>query len=361
MSFAFAVQLPIAMKGAFQMDKQNLSRASRELFRRTPDECFDSLASLSNYCRAKREESADAWHAPAQIIPELVGEQFGVQIGTDGAYSMNDWSFSQLCKFAGVSKETVNQLSPATASRVFGETMPRGNKPMQLYRRGNLIRSIHGTNYTRLHDADLVAMLQEFAVDFQPPQQGLNGATGLYAGEQDLFCFLIDPNGWAEIEGEAFAPGFFIWNSEVGKRSIGIETFWFQAVCQNHIVWDATEVVEFTRKHTSSVHSALAEMRRIIEGLVAKRDQRRAGFVDVIAKAMKTKLGDNADDVLKTLAKHGIPRHAAKQALDIAQQQGRFTVFALVDALTRIAGELTNAGERTDADERAGALLALAQ
>ena len=54
-----------------------------------------------------------------------------------------------------------------------------------------------------------------------------------------MFCFLIDPAGWTEIGGQAFAPGFFVWNSEVGSRSVGIETFWFQAVCQNHIVWDA--------------------------------------------------------------------------------------------------------------------------
>jgi hypothetical protein len=57
-----------------------------------------------------------------------------------------------------------------------------------------------------------------------------------------MFCFLIDPTGWTEIEGEAFAPGFFLWNSEVGRRSLGIQTFWFQAVCRNHIVWDAIQV-----------------------------------------------------------------------------------------------------------------------
>ena len=83
------------------MDKQNLTRASRELFRRAPDECFDSLAALSDFCRAKRAESVDTWHAPAQLVPDLVGEQFGVKVGSDGAYLMNDWSFSQLCKFAG--------------------------------------------------------------------------------------------------------------------------------------------------------------------------------------------------------------------------------------------------------------------
>ena len=79
---------------------------------------------------------------------------------------------------------------------------------------------------------------------------------------------MIDPTGWAEINGEAFAPGFFLWNSEVGRRSLGIQSFWFQAVCQNHIVWDAVEVFDFTRKHTANVHDGLDEIRRIIETLV---------------------------------------------------------------------------------------------
>ena len=50
----------------------------------------------------------------------------------------------------------------------------------------------------------------------------------------------------------------------------------------------------------------------------------------------------------------------AKKAIEIAQQQGRFTIFALVDALTRLSGELKNAGDRTDADQKAAQLLAIA-
>lgn len=45
-----------------------------------------------------------------------------------------------------------------------------------------------------------------------------------------MLVFLIDLTGCTEINGEAFAPGFFLRNSEVGKRSVGIQTFWFQAV-----------------------------------------------------------------------------------------------------------------------------------
>src|SRR5690242_18318610 len=77
----------------------------------------------------------------------------------------------QLCGLAGVPKDTVSQLSPSTAALVFGETMPQSNKPLQVFSGGDLIRSIHGHRYTRLHNADLVTMLREFAVDFQPPQK----------------------------------------------------------------------------------------------------------------------------------------------------------------------------------------------
>lgn len=339
----------------------NLTRAHFELFRRTPDECFSSLRDLGEHCRGQRDRSFDRWHLPQAIRARpLAANSLAMEAGTDGAFTMNAWSFGQLCQLAKVSKDTVNRLSPETAARVFEETLPAGKKPLQLLTEGDTVRSVHGTAYTRLHNADLVAVLHEFATDFGPPQRASTGGTGLYCGEEDMFCFLIDPLGWVEIDGEAFAPGFFLWNSEVGKRSLGIETFWFQAVCQNHIVWDAVEVVEFARKHTANVHESLAEIRRIIERLVQKRDERKDGFAKVVRKAMETRLGDDADEVADVLAKAGVSQALRKQALDLAREQGRFTIFSLVDALTRLSGAFKNAGDRTEADQKAGRLLQLA-
>lgn len=333
-----------------------LTRASQELFRREPDERYESIQALWEYCCGQREQSQDRWHAPGTLGVHANGT-VQLVLGNDGSFSLNDWSFSQLCRLAGVAKDTVNRLSTDTARRVFDETLPRGgNKPLQVLTGGQSVRSIHGTQYTRLWNADLVHMLKEFAVDFSPPQKGFNGATGLYAGEQDLFCFLIDPNGWAEIGGEAFAPGFFVWNSEVGRRSLGITTFWFQRVCCNHIVWDATEVVEWTRKHTAKVNEGLGDIRRIIEGLVAKRDERKDGFVNVIRKAMAER-SEDADEALGLMNRSGVPQRIAKRALEIARTQGGFTVWSLVDALTRLAREEGNAGDRVDLDQKASALL----
>ncbi len=339
---------------------QNLTSASRELFRRSPDERFESLATLAAHCSTRKSQSSDRWHPPTELGTRPTSDRLAFTVGNDGAYQMNDWSFSQLCKLAGISKDTVNRLSPETASRAFGETLPRTNKPLQLFTEGDLLRSLHGTSYTRVHDADLVEILQEFSGDFQPPQKGFNGATGLYCGEQDMFCFLIDPAGWVDIDGESFAPGFFLWNSEVGRRSLGIQTFWFQQICANHIVWDATEVMEFTRKHTASVHESVGEIRRIIEALAAKRDARKDSFSKVVAKAMREKLGEDAEETLTALTKGGVSRSIAKQAIESVKDRGRFTIFALVDALTRISGDLVYAGDRIELDQKAGALLALA-
>jgi histone H3/H4 len=338
----------------------HLKRAHDELFRRTPDEQFPSFAALSAHCNEQRDQSTDRWELPQALQPAASSDFLQLGIGGDGAFLMNDWSFSQLCRLANVPKQTVNRLSPDTAKRLFHETLPMGDKPLQLLLRDRQVRSIHAASYTRLHNADLLDLVDEFASDFRPPQKAVTGGTGLYCGEQDMFCFLIDPAGWAEIDGQAFAPGFFIWNSEVGRRTVGIETFWFQSVCANHIVWDAIETAEFTRKHTTNVHEALSEIRRIIDSLIAKRDERRAGFVKVLQKAMRERLGDDVETATAELLKHGITRATAKKAMEIAQEQGRFTIFAIVDALTRMAGKVTNAGDRILLDRQAGQLLSLA-
>lgn len=338
----------------------NLTHASRELFRRQPDEVFADLQSLHAHCLAEKNISTDRWTPPQELQPRPGASGITLQVaGTDGFW-LNDWAFTQLCVMSGVAKDTVNKLSPATASLVLRETLPESNKPLQIFTQGSTVRSIHGHAYSRLYNADLVHMIREFGVDLVPPPKSpINGATGLYCGEQDLFCFLIDPTGWAEINGQAFAPGFMIWNSEVGKRSVGISTFWFQQICQNHIVWDATEVVEFTRKHTGKVGEALGDIRRIVEQLVEKRDSRRDGFVGTIRKAMETEFG-GADETLKLLTKNGFTRQLAKRAVEGAFQDGqRFTVFSVVDALTRLAQEHKYAGDRVAADEKASALLIL--
>lgn len=346
------------------MMKQNLTNASVELFRRTADERFGTLQELWDHCHREHTSSRDLWTPPQEMRPTPSDGRLDLDIASAGRLGLNSWSFGQLCQLAGLNKDTVNRLQPSTAARVFEETLPRGTKPLQVFVRGDSTRSIHGAAYTRLPNVELLTMLKEFAVGFQPPQEagqsGDCGGSGLYCGEQDMFVFMIDPLGWIEIEGEAFAPGFFMWNSEVGRRSVGVQTFWFQAVCRNHIVWDAVEIVDFSRKHTASVWEAVSEIRRLIERLVDRREARRDSFARVIRKAMDASLGSDVDEVTALLAKHGVTRSLAKQALETARQSGRFTIFSVVDALTRVTGQYRFVGDRTEVEVTASRLLALA-
>ena len=71
-------------------------------------------------------------------------------------------------------------------------------------------------------------------------------------------------------------------------------------------------------------------------------------------------VGDGAHEVRKILNREGIPRNLTKKALEIAEQQGAFTVFAIVDALTRLCRDKENAGKRTAADQQVSRLLSLA-
>ncbi len=333
-----------------------LTRAHEELFKRDPDERYATLPELIDHCKATRKEAQDRWLNHDQIT---ITSDMNVVLDGDPDYQFCDWSFSQLCQMAGVSRSTINRLSHKTASRALQETMPTSEKPFQVLTSGNRIRSIHGVAYTRLWNEELLAAVAEAAPGFAAPQQTDGGSSGLYCGEQDMFAFLIDPTGWVEIDDQAFAPGFFVWNSEVGRRTVGIQTFWFQQVCRNHIVWDAVQVIATSRRHTARVRDFLDVTRTAIAQHVDQRDARRDGLVKVMERAMREKLGDDADTVMKQLRKHGVSRDLGKKAIEIAARGNGFTIFSLVDALTQLSQQVTFIGDRTAIDTKVSSLLAL--
>jgi len=223
-----------------------------------------------------------------------------------------------------------------------------------------IVRSIHSDRYRRVWNVDVLDVVRDVAGDFAPPEKGFNGATGLYAGEQDMFAFLIDPTGWVEVYGEQFAPGFFVVNSEVGRRSVGVSTFWYQRICANHIVWDAIEVVEVQKTHTARASATLETIRSALAALIEKRDARRDGFARSVQLAMDTPYGDDAEEAETQLVKAGFTRAIAKKATENCRREGRITLWGVIDGLTKLNREYAFAGARLESDTKAASLLALA-
>ena len=114
----------------------NLTNAHRELFRRQPDECFSSLSALWQRCHEQKEQSVELWESPDKLCmkPEDI-DRLRLTAGDDGAFQLTDWSFGQLCRLAGVSKETVNRLTSDTAAKVFAETLPTENLSIAVFGR----------------------------------------------------------------------------------------------------------------------------------------------------------------------------------------------------------------------------------
>jgi len=341
------------------MNSTILTKASRQSFNRPADEIFEDLSSLHLSCSNAMTESTTIWANPNSV--RYGSKQLILTEGTGKAYDVNGWSYSQLCDVCGLDQSTVDKVSESTRSACFRDMLMTMRKPLQLFIRKNThVLSVHSTAYTRLHDVELLDVVRDAAPEFTRPQTSMTGGTGLYRGEQDMFCFLIDPSGWIEIEGEHFAPGFFVWNSEVGRRSLGMQSFWFQRICRNHIVWGARDVTEYRHKHTTNVVDGLSIIRAMIDGLKARRDKDRDSFANVIKKAMTARVGSTSDDALKFLTGNKIPAGLAKRAMEIAASKGAFTIWSLVDALTQLSQESEYAGTRTEKDMLYGQLLSLA-
>ena len=102
---------------------QVLKRGHTELFRRGPDECFDSLADLTRFCQEQKAKSVDRWLPPRSLQAAALWlstawwsiSPMPAPTAPTAAYQMNDWSFTQLCQLAKVSRDTVNRVSADTA------------------------------------------------------------------------------------------------------------------------------------------------------------------------------------------------------------------------------------------------------
>jgi len=129
------------------------------------------------------------------------------------------------------------------------------------------LRAATGPNYGRIWNADTVDMLVDRFGDGVTGEWRVPGEFGkrvtvdrdnttLYASDRDMFVFLADEENRIELPNRragrfgSFARGFFVWNSEVGKTTLGAGFFLFDYVCCNRIIWGADQYTEVRIRHT---------------------------------------------------------------------------------------------------------------
>jgi len=238
------------------------------------------------------------------------------------------WSFAQLCSLASPGNSPasyfrdVSMPAPMIADCLnYNLRFTRGVEDVGilLTEDGPVseLRAVNGPNYGRVWDADIVDLLVERFGDGINGQWRVPGEFGhrvtvtndnttLYASDRDMFVFLADEENRIELPGRragrsgSFARGFFVWNSEVGKTTLGAGFFLFDYVCCNRIIWGADQYTEVRIRHTKGAPDRVAR----------RSDARAAGIL-----AGERQAGGPGDRRRAQQARRSQPRPVPRQPL----------------------------------------------
>lgn len=348
----------------------------------------DTLAALLRQPLAKQPANAGQ-PGTATFTTDETASGLAIVGPSGAAYRPSHHAFSQLAQLAGAPAGYLRDLPAAMAADClnYGLHVNRdvAEIGLLLQRNGDsTLRAATGPNYGRIWDSEIVRTLTDLYGDglsgrFRVPGEFgqrvevTKDNTTLYAGDRDMFVFLTDEENRIEIPNRrdgkagALARGFLVYNSEVGSRSFGIETFLFDYVCMNRIIWGATNHQTFRMRHTSGAPDRWLE--KLQPALRAYADASTEGVTDLItaaqtARIAKTEGGDsNAEAVNNFLLKRFTKAQANGISAAHMLEEGR-PIETLWDAsvgATAYAKGIEWQNERVEIERKGGELLALAR
>jgi hypothetical protein len=362
------------------MSDENITTVSREWATRPEDQRFSSMEALKASVSNRRTES---WTVTPDVrsLKVIPGETtplisvFDPTQGEDRILQPTHFAFGQMAGYARAPASYLRTLPAELASinLQWGlEHSPLRDDALMLAQSNgsNVMRAMTSIGYGRIWDIQVVEAVEKANHDgrWQIPSASYTTknprrATTLYASDRDVFIFLVDPKNPIDIPGEEHPMfrGFYCWNSEVGAATFGLCTFLYRYVCDNRIIWGATDVKELRIRHTSGAPDRFA-----YEGekyLARYAEESTNQIVQGIAAA-KTKGIPNGKDesVSQWLQSRGFTKAQAQGAVDSAvAEEGRArSIWDVVNGITAYARSITHTDERVSLEAKAGKLMELA-
>jgi hypothetical protein len=405
-----------------------LMRASRQWSSRPNDERFWSVDDLRSHCDnlranskvlgAKKEGEKKENYEPFYLKSlrcEPNGEDISIVGPSGNPVQPTNWGFAQLCHFAGApakylsgtdSRDDTRSSKPGLPSRLACECLnygiqANGDTPVQLLLQrtnGNTqLRAITSPDYSRFWDSELCQLLTTATnVGWvTPPARpsrddarrrpatdadviaGMTGGvqikagdmiapSGVYRGDRDSFAFLMNPSKPIDDGDGGLFKGFIASNSEVGNASIRFQSFSFQGVCGNHIIWGASNVCEIKRIHRGDIRPFVTDLNtwlgRYTDASALETEQ-------MIRNAKQYSLGLNHDEVCERVHKlgiNGLTQKAIEAAWNYADKwevtagATPNTAWGFVHGLTRYSQTVGYTDARQLLDVAGGKILSLA-
>lgn len=287
-------------------------------------EFFTSLDALVDFTRHQREMSRGTV-VPSRSLRAAPIEDDATRrglavIGPDDApTSPTHWAFGQLANRVGAPAGYLRSLPADIAADALNYGVfrrPVEDMGVLLRKNGGVeLAAVTGPNYGRVWNADIALALRErfgdgVTGDFTVPGEfgkavDVNKAnTTIYASDRDMFVFLADEKNRINVPGRrdgksgTMARGFFVWNSEVGSKTLGIATFLFDYVCCNRIVWGAEGYEEIKIMHFASASTRWVE--EVAPAIESYANKSTATITQAIEAAQAARIGsDKLDDFLR--------------------------------------------------------------
>ena len=380
----------------------DLMRASNQWASRPADERFWTIKDMMEKARADK------------VLCEAVSLEQGIQalrvgqVLQDGnllvhngnnEYRLNNWTFNQLCKAVHAPTDYLANLGePGLVSECLNTGLDQldendRSSGIMLFHKHNALRSITSNRYSRIFDIDILERLLPLTETQgwkAPPayptaddprarpataadltrstwlkEGDMIGPAGLYRGDRNMFCFLVNDDARIDDGSEGgISRGFFVGNSEVGGGSFFYIEFGFRNTCGNHIVWGAQDVREVRLRHVGADTPERA-FDMLMCQLTEYADASMEGELSIIKSAKKFIVGRDKDEVLdflfgKRLMTRKLAEKAVHKCISEEPSLNPFSMWGVVQGLTRVSQEADFADKRNELDNITPKLLKVA-
>ena len=383
-----------------------LMKASEQWSSRPNDQRFWNVSELYAAVNAHRAAARTGTVNIGDMQVQAIDNDIQI-VGKTGTFAkLTSWAFGQLAARAKAPAAYLRSLKAETAVTCLNEGL-QGNtdtaKVLLHENGGYFCRAVTSEKYTRIWNEDIVSRLLGFEAEGWrvPPAYAIGSQdydisnpeslvaanvrlataedaklsltikegtpispSGLYASFEDMFAFMVHPDKVVKDGStDGLMRGFLVWNSEVGKATFGVQTFYFRGVCGNHIIWGATDVKEIRLRHVGNADD------RAFAGLsVELKKYAEESATDIedkikIAKnfVLKHKTADELVDFI--FAQRILTRKdalAAYQAVVPDEDGAPYTAWGFAQGITRLSQQSANADDRVSLDRAAGKVIDMA-
>lgn len=377
---------------AFKIDASKGQRdmaVSSQWWNRPADQRFLSLNDLAKHVNARSELACQSVVDVSNIRvhaerddPESLSLEFG-----DTRVTPTHWSFGQLAGLSGAPTGYLRKL-PAPLAGVnlqYGLSNLRSENAKLYYTDSELIAAT-GPEYGRVFDSEVVSAVQRIAgngtgdtnwkvpgaIDwsngtYNPFVNISTDTTTLYASDRDVFMFLVDDTHPIEIgklqngDPDLVFRGFYVWNSEVGSKTLGVSTFLLRGVCQNRCLWGVQDKQSMTIRHSKNAPYRFAA--EVGPALNEYSNSSTYGVLDGINKAKSIRVAKTEDDQLKFLSDRGFSARDSRRIIDSVlgeEHKAPESVWDFVQGITAVARSIKHTDDRVAMERKAGDMMAKA-